>query len=54
MNQVTLEIDREKNVVIIGGKEYPPTHYNQCVWKEYLRTKDSKILNKLSGVSLDI
>ena len=49
-----LEINKEKNIVIIGGKEYPPTHYNMCVWKEYLRTNDEEILNKLSTISLDI
>ena len=40
MNEAILEINKEKNVVIINGKEYPPTYYNQCVWKEYLRTKN--------------
>ena len=43
-----------KDCVVIDGQEYPPTHHNLKVWNEYKATKDEKVLQGLSKVSLDI
>ncbi len=53
-----MKIDREKNVIICRGKEYPPTMHNALIYKRYLKTNKYnervKLMDELSEISLDI
>jgi phosphoglycolate phosphatase-like HAD superfamily hydrolase len=51
---IKLIISKEKNLIIINGYEYPPTEYNYKIWQKFLEKKDTKILNNLSTVILDL
>ena len=37
-----MKIDREKNVIVCGGKEYPPTQHNAEIYGEWKFTEDEE------------
>ena len=52
-----MTLNREKNVLVSEGKEYPPTRYNAEIYVAWMRTEDQQkkeeLEKRLSDVVLD-